>query len=144
MSGYAFAVMGNAVIAEIIDPSIRKKPLILLVDDDMHMVALLRSNLEAEGYTVEFASDGEAGREMAWKIRPNLIISDVCMPGEDGITMMEAIQQRPGMEAVPIILLSGKASENYIAPKEQGVRYALLKKPVFIPDLNELIRSFLT
>ena len=122
-----------------------KKPLILVVDDEIQYVALLRSNLEHEGYRVEFATDGLTGKQKAWDLQPDLIISDVFMPGVDGLTMMESINERPEMNKVPMILLSGRARENFMPQaKDPSMKYALLKKPVFLPELNQLVRKFLS
>ena len=122
-----------------------QKALILLVDDDIQIIAMLRSNLEAEGYRVEFATDGLTGKQMAWDLKPDLIISDIFMPGVDGLAMMESIKARPEMAAIPIIFLSGDAQGN-ILPEIIGSspRYALMKKPIFLPELNQLVRRFLS
>jgi CheY-like chemotaxis protein len=123
----------------------KKPPLILLVDDEIQYVAMLRSNLEHEGYRIEFATDGLTGKQMAWDLKPDLIISDVFMPGVDGVTMMESINERQDMGKIPIILLSGQAIENFVpSPKDPTMKYALLKKPVFLPELNTLIKKFLS
>ena len=123
----------------------KKKPLILVVDDEIQYVALLRSNLEHEGYRVEFATDGLTGKQKAWELLPDLIISDVFMPGIDGLTMMESINEHPKMSKTPIILLSGRAMENFVPkPKDPTTKYALLKKPIFLPELNELVQKFLS
>jgi CheY-like chemotaxis protein len=121
------------------------KPLILLVDDDIQMVVMLRSNLETEGYRVEFATDGITGKQKAWDLKPDLIISDIFMPGVNGLAMMESINEHPELSAVPVIFLSGDAQGN-ILPPIQGLtrRYALMKKPIFLPELNELVRKFLS
>ncbi len=122
-----------------------KKPLILVVDDEIQYIALLRSNFENEGYRVEFATDGLTGKQKAWDLRPDLIISDVFMPGLDGLSMMELITEHPEMSKVPMILLSGRALENFVpTPKDPAMKYALLKKPIFLPELNQLVQKFLS
>ena len=121
----------------------RNSPLILVVDDDIQMINMIRSNLEAEGYRIEFATDGLTGKQKAWELKPDLIIADIFMPGVDGLSMLDNIRKEPEMQKIPVIFLSGKAQEN-IKPEPNPLnRYALLKKPVFLPELNQLIHSFL-
>ena len=119
--------------------------LILIVDDDIHMVSMLRSNLESEGYRVESATDGVTGKLKACELKPDLIVADVLMPGVDGFSMMESINARPEMKDVPIIFLSGKATASMVPPADDLSRkYALMKKPIFLPELNQLVKRFLS
>ena len=128
-----------------LDASFRQKPIILLVDDDIQEVTMMRSNLEHEGYQVEFATDGISGKQKAWDVHPDLIIADIFMPGVNGFSMMEAIQERTEMVKIPVIFLSGKASADILPKFDSSARkYALMKKPVFLPELNQLIRQFLS
>ncbi len=71
-----------------------KRPVrILLVDDDHKTSALLRRFIEAEGYTVDYAPDGNAGLEMYRLTRPDLILLDINMPGLDGFEMARIIRR---------------------------------------------------
>ncbi len=122
-----------------------QKFLILIVDDDVHMVAMLHSNLEAEGYRVVSATDGMTGKLTAFEQKPDLILADVIMPGVDGFSMMTAINARPELKDVPIIFLSGQAKASMVPPSgDLSRKYALLKKPIFLPELNHLIKQFLS
>jgi CheY-like chemotaxis protein len=123
----------------------KKDPLVLLVDDDIQIVAMLRSDLESEGFRVAFATDGINGQKMALTLQPDLIISDVFMPGMDGLSMIEAIYDRPDMRKVPVIFLSGHAKDNYAPkPKNPAMRFVLVKKPVFLPEFNNLVHMLLS
>jgi CheY-like chemotaxis protein len=122
-----------------------QKFLILIVDDDVHMLNMLCSNLETEGYRIESATDGLTGKLKAYEIKPDLIVADIVMPGVDGFSMMESINERPELKNIPIIFLSGKASASMIpAATDTQHKYALLKKPIFLPEFNHLIRRFLS
>ena len=83
-------------------------PLILVVDDEPLYIQLIKVNLEAEGYQVISARDGEAAVETATTKKPDLIIMDVMMPRLDGITACERIRQ---FSNVPIIILTAKGEE---------------------------------
>lgn len=66
---------------------------ILLVDDDIKNAMLLRRFIEAEGYDVEYASNGRIGLEMYQSLHPDLILLDVNMPQMDGFEMAAKIRQ---------------------------------------------------
>jgi two-component system aerobic respiration control protein ArcA len=122
-----------------------KKSLILVVDDEIQMAMMLRANLEAEGYGVALATDALTGQKMALELYPDLILTDIYMPGLDGLSMMESLVKHPEMKKVPVIFVSGKATDTYVPkPDDPSTRYALLKKPLFLPELNQLIRQFLS
>ncbi len=81
---------------------------ILVIDDETLYQRLIRVNLEAEGYQVNTAGDGEAGLEAIALKMPDLVILDVMMPRLDGFTTCERIRQ---FSSVPIIMLTAKAEE---------------------------------
>ncbi|HEX9076756.1 MAG TPA: response regulator transcription factor [Anaerolineae bacterium] len=81
---------------------------ILVVDDEPHLVKLVRSNLEAQHYKVISAMDGPSGMAMAEKEGPDLIILDIMLPGMDGFDVLQKIRE---FSAVPIIMLTAKDQE---------------------------------
>lgn len=122
-----------------------RKPLILVVDDDIHIVQMLRSDLLAEGYEVAFTHDGFTAKQMAWDLIPDLIILDIVMPGLDGLETLKLIHQRPEMKTIPVILVSGQVPEStYPKLDDPSLRIAVVKKPLFLPEFNLLVRRFLS
>jgi excisionase family DNA binding protein len=83
-------------------------PLVLVVDDDDSVRALVRLNLEHEGYTVKEAANGEGGLAAVEDEPPDLVLLDVMMPGVDGWEMLRRIQERHGAGSIPVIMFSGK------------------------------------
>ncbi|MBI3537104.1 MAG: response regulator transcription factor [Chloroflexi bacterium] len=81
---------------------------ILVVDDEPHLVKLVRTNLEAQHYKVIAALDGPTGLAMAEKEGPDLIILDIMLPGMDGFDVLQKIRE---FSAVPVILLTAKDQE---------------------------------
>ena len=83
----------------------RRRPRLLVVEDDPACGGFLREILEAD-YEVAMAADGEQGWEAAQHAPPDLILSDVRLPGVDGITLTRRLRTAAGTARVPIILLT--------------------------------------
>jgi signal transduction histidine kinase/CheY-like chemotaxis protein len=77
---------------------------VLIIEDDPSAVRLLRTYLEADGYTVRAASDGEAGLDDARSKRPGAIVLDVLLPGMDGWEVLRALKAEPDLRDVPVII----------------------------------------
>ncbi len=90
----------------------RKK--ILVVDDERDLVELIGLNLQRNGYEVVTAHDGAMGLEMARKLRPDLIVLDVMMPGLSGRDVTMAIKGDPETAQIPIVMLTAKTEETDI------------------------------
>jgi twitching motility two-component system response regulator PilH len=85
---------------------------ILLIDDEPDLVVLAQMQLEAAGYIVETAPDGEEGLEKARRIKPDCIISDIVMPRVNGYQMCRALKEDVSTSDIPIILLTSKGEES--------------------------------
>ncbi|MGH1588747.1 response regulator [Methylobacterium phyllosphaerae] len=85
---------------------------ILLVDDNADMRSYLVRLLTGRGWLVEAVTDGEAALAAARRQRPDLVLSDVMMPGLNGLKLAAALRQDPYFTEVPIILLSARAAED--------------------------------
>jgi len=87
------------------------KPTILVVDDESHIVELVKFNLEKEGYHVITAENGKEAAEMAKMKKPDLIILDVMLPEMDGYEVCRIIQKDSEISDTPIIMLTAKCEE---------------------------------
>ena len=81
---------------------------ILVVDDDAPTRTLLRRLLAMEGYQVDEAPDGPAAMVEVGRARPDLMLVDVMMPGQDGLDLLAQIRKTSTM---PVILLTAKSDE---------------------------------
>lgn len=84
---------------------------ILIVDDSPTIRQLLRSCLEEGGYLVRDANSGETGLELAGKEHFDLIISDVNMPGINGLEMVAAIREKTTHAKTPVFMLTTESSK---------------------------------
>lgn len=85
-----------------------RRPRLLVVEDNSNLRALLCRILEPL-YEVIPAADGQEGLERACKAEPDLILSDVMMPRLSGLQLLKKIRELPGLNRVPVVLLTAKA-----------------------------------
>jgi len=111
---------------------------VLLVDDEQMLLAVGNRFLRRLGYEVDVASDGRAAIELLGKHRYDVVLSDISMPGLDGMQLLRAIRERH--LDVPVVLMTGDPQvETAIQAIELGaLRY--LTKPVKLEDLERVVR----
>lgn len=88
----------------------KDKNRILIAEDDKDILSLLRLYLEKDGFDVLFAEDGIVAYDMIEQEEPDLVISDIMMPGMNGYDLIQKI--RKSRNNVPIIILSAKNQDN--------------------------------
>ncbi|WP_343329234.1 two-component regulator propeller domain-containing protein [Polaribacter staleyi] len=86
------------------------KPKILIVEDNPDLRQMIKEELQNDFYVKE-AINGEKGYDAILKEKPQLIISDILMPVEDGISMLKRIKKNPEINKIPIFMLTAKNSE---------------------------------
>ncbi len=92
-----------------------KKPLVLLVDDDIDLVEMNKAVLEANGYEVAAAFSGQEGLEKARQLHPAVIVLDVMMDYKtEGFHVTYDLRQDPQLKNTPIIMLTGINKEDFI------------------------------
>ncbi|AWB21551.1 PAS domain S-box protein [Methylobacterium currus] len=84
---------------------------VLLADDNADMRAYVRRLLGDAGHGVEAVGDGDAALAAARRRAPDLVLSDVMMPGLDGFGLLAALRADPALRGIPVILLSARAGE---------------------------------
>lgn len=84
---------------------------ILVVDDEQDIVDLISYNLSKEGYEVATANNGTDAVEVAQRLRPDLVILDIMMPGMDGFEVCRALRQDSSLQSMAIVFLTAKAGE---------------------------------
>lgn len=103
-------------------------PTVLTIEDQPEIRRLIRMTLEFKDFTVLEASDGMSGLQTAQRVKPDLILLDVMMPGTDGLTVSRILAQDPVLSRIPIVMLSALgARENIDAGMATGVRAYLVK-----------------
>jgi two-component system, sensor histidine kinase and response regulator len=84
---------------------------ILVIDDERSLRQTIVAVLEYAGYSVRGAGDGFAGIRLAEEFQPNMIISDILMPGMDGYDLLRALRANPQTAAIPVIFVTAVAEQ---------------------------------
>ncbi len=115
---------------------------ILIVDDDKDILAMLKYNLEKEGYKTLTATDGESAMELAQTL-PDLILLDVLIPGFNGWEVARRLKREKRTSNIPFFFITAKDSEvDEIVGLELGA-IDFLKKPISIGIFLARVRSIL-
>ena len=113
---------------------------ILVVDDDPKIRTLLQRYLEGEGFRVTLAPDGTVMQEVIDQSRVDLVLLDLVLPGEDGLSLAKGIRQRSD---IPIIILTGKGDTiDRVVGLEMGAD-DYITKPFHLREMLARIRTVL-
>jgi class 3 adenylate cyclase len=121
----------------------RDSPLVLAVDDTAENLEILRVRLEAQGYRVAEASDGEEALAKARELRPDLILLDIMMPKRDGLSVVRELKADPELGGIPVILVTAKADTKHVVEGLDAGGDDYLTKPFEHSALLARVRSML-
>jgi CheY-like chemotaxis protein len=113
-----------------------ERPVVLVVDDSRDMREVVHEILESAGYEVTEASSGARALEAMGQRRPNVVITDLLMPGMSGFALRAAMLRRPDLAAIPVIVLSGY----WQRPGETLEAVDALPKPISVDRLVASVR----
>ncbi len=91
-----------------------KEKNILVVEDDLHMRIFITTVLETSGYNATASKDGQDGIRKVKEDRPDLIILDVMMPEEGGVSMYRQLKTDNQFKNIPVVMLSGVESKTFL------------------------------
>ncbi len=113
---------------------------IVLIEDDADLYALLKYNLEKEGFALTGAHTGKGAVELCARERPDLIVLDIMLPDSDGLDICRRLRKHPELYPMPVIFLTARASEtDRIVGLELGANDYIVK-PFFIRELVARIK----
>ncbi|MDI3533899.1 MAG: two-component system, OmpR family, alkaline phosphatase synthesis response regulator PhoP [Thermosediminibacterales bacterium] len=120
-----------------------QKELIMVIDDESHILELISYNLEKEGYRVIACETGEEGLKLIEKYQPDLIILDLMLPGIDGLEVCKKIRNTESISGIPIIMLTAKSEEiDKVVGLEMGAD-DYITKPFGVRELIARVRALL-
>ncbi len=116
----------------------------LLIEDNEQNRYLVNFLLEQRGHEIVSAVSGPLGIELAGRVRPDLILLDIQLPGMDGYTVARAIKGDPALRAIPIVAVTSYAM---VGDREQAMAAGCdgyLEKPInprtFVADVEKYLR----
>ena len=113
---------------------------IVLIEDDTDLYALLKYNLEKEGFTLAGSQTGRGALDLCRRVRPDLVLLDIMLPDSDGLDICKGIRNDTELSQTPIIFLTARASEtDRIVGLELGANDYIVK-PFFIRELIARIK----
>lgn len=116
---------------------------VVVVDDDQSVARLIATSLEDEGYEVSVGYDGHKGMQLLTQHKPHLAILDINMPMFNGLKMLELMVKDPQLNRIPVLFLSGAASEHVYPLIEGNPRVFFIKKPLDIVELLSFVPKIL-
>ena len=117
---------------------------IMLVEDDNNLREIYGERLQAEGYEIVSAGDGEEGLSTAIKERPDLIISDVMMPKISGFDMLDILRQTPETMNTKVIMMTALSqTEDKDRATKLGADKYLVKSQVTLEDVARAVHELL-
>ena len=131
-------------IDELVQPHQTDKPEVLIIDDNIDIRTYLRSVL-SEKYNVSEASDGKVGLELARKIVPDIVLSDIMMPVMDGLEFCQQLKKDKAISHIPVILLTARSLDEQRAEGYEHGADAYISKPfslrLLLSRIDNLIES---
>jgi len=119
------------------------KKKILIIEDEEHLVELLKFRLESCGYAVDVAVDGEDGLEKIDIMKPDLVILDIMMPKMNGYEALKIIRKNDSMKDIPVIILTAYTQKGDIKRALDLGANAFIAKPfepkVLLTEVKKII-----
>ena len=119
------------------------KPTILVVEDEVPLLTLLRYNLEKQGFRVDEAGDGEEALLRVAEGRPDLVLLDWMLPALSGIEVCRQLRRRPGTRDLPIIMVTARTEDQDAVRALDTGADDYISKPFAMDSLMARIRALL-
>ena len=120
------ALAGSRVLAE----QVRKiRLIVMVVEDDELMQKLVLRTLDPALYEILSAGDGTAAFSLLRRVRPDVILMDISLPGMDGVALTQRLKATPHLADIPVIMMTGDARRETLISSMEGGAAAFVVKP---------------
>lgn len=116
-------------------------PLILVADDESHILHVVSLKLRNAGYEVITAADGEEGYETAIREKPDLIITDYQMPLMTGVEMCQKLREHPELADTPVLMLTARGFNVADGDLDQTNIQDVMSKPFSPREILEKVQE---
>jgi CheY-like chemotaxis protein len=114
----------------------------LIIEDDQFMIANLTELLSLEGFEVQSICNGSEALDSARHFMPDIILSDMRMPGMDGLEVLDAVRRDAHISGIPFIFLTGRSESAQLHDALNRGADGYLIKPFQVHELLEVINHF--
>jgi two-component system, cell cycle response regulator DivK len=119
------------------------RPHVLVVEDNVKNLKLVKDVLEFAGLDVSEATSGEEGVDLARRLRPDIVLLDLQLPGIDGMEALRQIRADPATSALPVVAVTAFAMKSD-RHRTLGAGFdGYIAKPISVRDFPDQVRSFL-
>lgn len=118
-------------------------PVLLLAEDDADILSNLIEYFESLGFVVYGVRSGDLAYEIAAKIKPDLIITDLIMPGLSGLAFLQKLKSLPGTDSLPVIILSARVDAEMREHTADLGATDFVTKPFRLDRLREAVNTAL-
>ena len=115
---------------------------ILIVDDNIDMLELLRMYLRDAGHTIAVAEDGNEALRAIEAQCPDLLITDLRMPNGDGLELIERLRAKPELNEMPILVLTANGDGKSHKARDAGAN-VVMRKPVDFDSVKDVVKELL-
>jgi len=116
---------------------------ILLVDDSTTLLMSIKAILEKAGYAVQTATGGDAALKLLAGMKPNLMITDLNMPGMDGITLIKEVKKLPACRFMPVLVMTTESQQQKRTDARAAGATGWLVKPVKPEELVQVLKKLI-
>lgn len=118
-------------------------PVLLLAEDDADILSNLIEYFESLGFVVYGVRSGDLAYELASRIKPDLIITDLIMPGLSGIAFLQKLKSLPATDSLPVIILSARVEAELREQTAALGAVDFVTKPFRLDRLREAVNTAL-
>jgi CheY-like chemotaxis protein len=116
---------------------------VLVCDNEEVLRGLVRATLEGSGYALLEARDGEDALEQARRVRPDVILLDMMMPGRSGLEVLAELRRDPELRGIPVVMLTARAQVADRDAAERAGANRFLAKPFSPLKLARVVEELL-
>jgi CheY-like chemotaxis protein len=116
---------------------------ILVVDDDPRLLHVVSMYLRIEGYEVDAEVGGAEALQSLERVRPDLVICDIMMPGIDGLEVCRRIKSDPETRTIPVLMFTALSGDDDVESGRAAGADRFINKPFSLVGLATVIRSYL-
>lgn len=120
----------------------RRDRLVLLVEDNDRNLRLARDVLQFHGFRTLTATTGEEGVELAREHGPDLVLTDVALPGMDGVEVAAVLRSEPRTADIPVVALTASVMQSDRERFAAAGFAGLIAKPIDVPTFAQTVGGF--